>query len=485
MDPFIATIIAIIILLLLISLRLPVAIALAAAGLTGIMLLDTSATPSSVIQSVPFTATSSFSWTVIPLFVLMGSLVTASGLVSSMFRVAARVLRWLPGGLGQASVAACAGFSAISGSSVATAASLGSVAGREMTAAGYRGSFAAGIIASAGTLGVLIPPSIVLVIYGMTTGESVGRLLIAGIVPGILSAIAISLTVIVVARLFPRIAFSSTTSDTGSIALVGSSASANQRTPRRGGLGARAGSSQVGVLNKEPIDSDSSDQPEISGIGLFFRILLLFGSIMGGIYFGWFTVTEAAAVGALVAFVIAVLDTAKRGARSVARMLIQAGRDAAATSGMLFLIIFGASVFTYFFVLAGVPAAFSGWILSWGLEPLAVVGVILLAMIPLGLFLEPMSIILIVMPLAYPILVTELGFSGIWFGILAVKMIEIGLVTPPLGLNIFVTAGVMKGLVTTAQAFRGVVPFIVADLFLVTILFLFPDLVMTWVPDTL
>lgn len=478
MDPMMVAGIACVALLAMIAVRVPVAIALAASGLLGVILLETSASPSAIVQTTPFSTTARFSWTVVPMFILMGAFATASGLVSSLFRIANQMFKRIPGGIGLAAVAACAGFAAVSGSSVATAASIGPIAGKEMHRAGYRASFAAGLVASAGTLGVLIPPSIILVIYGITTGESIGMLLLAGIVPGVISALVIGAFVVALRITRPRAVMTEEylRAQLKGVAYVPSSSSV--RTARDG----------IDDLPAEAaVVASAADGPQIqhTAFGATLRLVVLFTLVMGGIYGGIVTATEAAALGALGAFIIALVDLAPYGPRAAWDMVRAASREAAATTGMLFLIVVGASIFTYFFVLAGVPGTVSSWVLGFDLAPMAVVAVILLIMIPLGMFLEPTSIILIVVPLAYPIVVMELGFSGIWFGILVVKMIEIGLITPPIGLNVFVVSGVMKGLVTTTQAFKGVTWFVIVDLALVTLFFSFPGLIMTWLPDTL
>lgn len=485
MDSSTITVLACAVLLGLLLLRVHVSLALASAGFLGIILLGTSATPSAVIQAVPFTTTSSFSWTVVPMFVLMGILATSSGLVSSLFGIANRILGRLPGGVGLATVAGCAGFSAVSGSSVATAATIGPIAGTEMHRAGYRPSFAAGLIASAGTLGVLIPPSIVLVMYGIVTGEPIGTLLIAGLVPGLISAVVLGLLVVTLRLVRPR-------------TVMTDEALAARREPVAATVAAEPSTGSVGESGvPDPGTSPAVDGPdaaahgggdlpiaiEHSAVGAILRLGLLFFVVVGGIYLGFVTATEAAALGALTALIIALVDLLPHGLRATARTIAHAFRETASTTGMLFLIVVGSSIFTYFFVLAGVPAQVAGWVLGFDARPLVIVALILLVMVPLGMFLEPISMILIVVPLAYPIVVDELGFSGIWFAILAVKMIELSLITPPIGLNVFVVSAVMKNLVTTVEAFKGVAWFVLADLCLIALFFFFPDLVLAWLPS--
>jgi C4-dicarboxylate transporter DctM subunit len=484
MDSTLITLLACALLLLLLGLKVHVALALAGAGLFGVILLG-AASPGSVVQSVPFNATSTFSWTVLPMFILMGAAATASGLVTSIFRIANRVLRRLPGGIALATIVGCAGFGAVCGSSVATAATMGPIAGSEMARAGYRGSFAAGVVASAGTLGVLIPPSIILVMYGIVTGEPIGTLLLAGFVPGIISALVLGLTVVALRVLRPR-----TVMTDAALNPAFATTPARERMPALAG----AGTDKASSAPPTPVDLGATGAPlpntpedhELSVVhstfGTFVRLGLLVAAVIGGIYLGLVTATEAAAVGAFAALAIAVWDMRRFGIKAILRTISGVFQETASSTGMLFLIVVGSSIFSYFFVVAGVPSLVADWVTSLDIAPLAVVALILLVMIPLGMFLEPISMILIVIPLAYPIVVTDLGFSGIWFAILAVKMIELGLITPPVGLNVFVVAGVMRKHVTTSQAFRGVTWFVVADLVLVALLLFFPDLVLAWLP---
>ncbi|NDK33261.1 TRAP transporter large permease [Nesterenkonia haasae] len=499
MDPFLAVLVASSVLVFMLVVGFPVAISLIASGLFGIFLLGTTVTPDIVVQTIPFSATAKYSWTVVPMFIFMGAFATASGLISSLFRIANRAFRRVPGGVGLAVLSACAGFSAVSGSSVATAATIGPIAGEEMRKARYRGSFSAGLVASAGTLGILIPPSIILVIYGIATGESIGLLLLAAIVPGILSALTIGATVVLLRVLRPQavivdgaVAASLQEARTESEAwVVDADPDRSGTFPGPDGVTATAGTPTGIAANDAEVGMTSPDHmPEVaevrhSGMGAMLRLMVIFGCVMGGIYSGFVTVTESAALGAFAALVVATLDTWPRGWRSTLSMIRTACLQTASTTGMLFLIVVGSSIFSLFIVLAGIPEVAAEWVLSFDLPPLAVVGIILLAMIPLGMFLDPLAIVLIVVPIAHPIVVTELGFSGIWFAILVVKVIEIALVTPPVGLNIFVVAGVMKGFVTTAEAFRGVAWFVLADVLLILVLFFFPGLVTAWLPMSL
>lgn len=430
-------------------LRVPIAISLLVSGLLGLLVLPGGAQPSSVVRALPFTQTANFTWSIIPMFILMGALVSSTGMVTSLFALAAKLTARIPGGIGAAAIAACAGFAAVSGSSVATSATMAPIAVREMSARGYRVPFATALVASAGTLGVLIPPSIILVLYGIVAGEPIGTLLLAGIVPGIISAVVLMGTVVLLRVLRPRTVMT-----------------------------------EAGLSGTPDIDfaDDVPDKLVMHGLGAVVRLGVLFAVVIGGIYTGLMTTTESAAAGAFVALLIALIDHRKRRGSGAGKEIGEAFKQAASQTGMLFLILIGSAVFTYFFLIAGAPTAVAEWIIGLNLPPLGVVALILLALIPLGMFLEPFSIVLIVVPLAYPVVVTDLGFSGIWFGILMVKMVELSLITPPVGLNVFVSVGVLKGLVSTTQAFRAVIWFVVADLFLIALFLLVPELVTAWLP---
>lgn len=473
---------AVIALLALLAMNVPVAFSLMAAGFLGILLLGGTATPEAVAQSVPFVNAAQFTWVVIPLFILMGTLVTSTGLVSSLFDFARRYLERLPGGVGVAAIAACAGFAAVSGSSVATAAALAPIAVREMVKSGFKPSFAAGVVASGGTLGVLIPPSVILVLYGIVAQEPIGSLLVAGIVPGVISALVMASTVVILYKFNPKATRAASSPSMASRELVAVGAVAGDIPVEARQVGSGAGASTGGKGQAEDVPARFGGR---KGWIPVLQIGVLFLVVLGSIYSGFATTTEAAALGCLVAVILSIAGNLRRGVRRTVKEIWDALVTSASQTGMLFLVIIGSAIFTYFFVSAGAPGAFANWILSLGLTPIGVVIVILLATIPLGMFLESFSMILIVVPLAYPVIVGELGFDGIWFGILMVKTIELSLITPPIGLNVFVVSGVLKGIVTTWDAFKGVAWFVVVDLILIALFVAFPDLVTFWVPRDL
>jgi C4-dicarboxylate transporter, DctM subunit len=436
---------AVLVLLALLAAGVPVAFSLAGAAIVGLVVYRGADITASTLGSLPYQSTAKTTLIVIPMFILMGVLASHARVAEDVFRVSHRLLRRLPGGLGLASIAACAGFGAVSGSSIATTATVGRVAIVEMRKYGYQTAFAAGIVAAAGTLSVLIPPSIVLVIYGIITGESIGALLTAGIIPGILSAIVFMVLVVVRARLRPSLA--------------------------------------GGDYEAEPIDGapalDAGKAPVGKGYAGLLKITLLFGIVIGGIYSGLFTATEAASLGALAALFMLLADVFRFGVKTLLHNLKNSLAEAASVTSFIFAVLVGASLFTFFLVSTGVTNAFTLWALDLPVPPVMIVILLLLIMLPLGMFLDPISIMLIVLPLAYPV-ITGLGYDGIWFAILTVKMIEIGLISPPVGLNVYVLAGTPG--VRMEDAFRGIAWFLPAELFTTTVLFLIPDLV-TWLPN--
>jgi tripartite ATP-independent transporter DctM subunit len=445
--------IAVFILLVLLMSSVPVAFALATSGVLGIVLLRGSQITSSTLGTVPYQSTARFTLIVIPMFILMGLLASYGRVAEDTFRVSNRLLRRLPGGLALASIAACAGFGAVSGSSIATAATVGRLSVQEMRRHGYDTAFAAGVVGAAGTLGVLIPPSIILVLYGIITGESIRALLTAGIIPGLLSGVIYAAVVIYRVRRNPKLV----------------------RTP--------AFAATVAASGEDPSDPASGvsdmDASQSKGYGGLVKIAILFTIVMGGLYAGIFTATEAAAMGAAAAFIMLLFDVMRVGPRALLRNLGNSLAETASVTSFIFAILVGASIFTFFLVSAGVPSSFTQWVLGMEIAPLAIVGVLLLIMVPLGMFLDPVSIMLIVLPLAYPV-VDELGFSGIWFGILVVKTIEIGLITPPVGINAYIISGAAD--VSVEDAFKGILWFLPADVATTLLLFFVPAITL-WLPS--
>lgn len=451
--------------LVLLAIRVPVAFALGISGGLGLLALRGDAFATQTLGAAPFTETSTFSLTIIPMFILMGMFAVKAKVAEQVYKVAAHAFRNFPGGLGVATVMACAGFAAVSGSSIGTAATMSRLSVDEMRKHGYKTSMATATVAVAGTLGVLIPPSVILVLYAIMTGESVAKVLAAGIIPGIISALAYATYIIVASRRDLKNAKDKM------MASALATASGNSST------GAGSGATAVDVVSTKVLEPAERwrDLP-MRGV---VRVAILFFIVLGGMYSGLFTPTESAAMGALAAAIILVTEMYKEGWQATLRAITEALKETAGTTSMVFAIIVGSAVLSIFFVTARVPQMLTEAVVDAGWNPYVTMALLLLALLPLGMALESISILVITVPLLYPVAIS-LGFDGIWLAILIVKLIEIGMVTPPVGINCFVVAGASGVKVT--EIFRGVMPFVVVELVLVAILFAFPQLSL-WLPS--
>lgn len=453
----------------LLGMGLPVAFALALSGAVGIVLLTSADVATSVFGAEVFETVVNYTLVVIPLFILMGMCVKNSRLGEEVFWVLSRALRRIPGGLGLSAVTASAIFATMTGSSAAAVATLGPIAIPEMRRHGYSDRLASGTIAAAGTLGMLIPPSVVLVLYGVLSGLSVERLLIAGIVPGFLTAALYAAVAVWMGR-------SEVLRDSQSEGRPKSS-SHTTRPPSSGDDTAQERQRTLGGVT---LDNLHSTLPNFSGSRALAEVSSLFLVVIGGMYVGFFTAVESAAVGAILALLILVLR-AWREPRNVVKFIGRSLKEAVELSGMIYALLIGASIFTLFMTMARVPQNLSSFITELPIPPALIVVLILLALVPLGMFLDGFSILLVMVPLLHPIVVGELGFDGIWFGILVVKCIELGLITPPVGINVYVTAGSVAGL-HASTVFRGVMPFFIVDALGISVMFLFPE-VIAFLPD--
>lgn len=459
MDPSLIILIAVVVLLMLMVMETPVAFALAISGSVGLILLHDVGYMGSVLGSVPFQSTSRFAFTIVPMFILMGIFAVHGRIAEQVFRVSNYVFQKVPGGLGCATVMACAGFAAVTGSSVATAATMARLSIDQMIRYGYPGHFAAGLVAASGTLGVMIPPSIILILYAILTGESTGALLAAGILPGLLSAFSYLAYILLRGRRLigvPQIAGGSADESNPALAEELDELATSARETR--------------------IDYGRFRDLPWRGV---VRVAILASIVLGGIYSGVFTATESGALGALAAMIIMLVELRREGLRTIWSRIADALRETAQTTSMVFTIVVGSIIFSRFLASSRVPQLMTEAIVDLPIAPWMIVAILLLAMIPLGMALESLSILVITMPLIYPA-VTALGFDGVWFGILVVKMIEIGLITPPVGIAVYVVAGATDK-VSVETVFRGVWPFLVMDVIVIAILFAFPDMVL-WLP---
>lgn len=429
----------------LLAIRLHVGLSLMASALVGVLLLRGTGAGVSTVANQPFSTAADYSLTIIPLFIVMGIFAVRAGLAQAGFDLASAALRRLPGGPALASLAGSGMFAAVTGSSVATVATMARVSTDAIVRAGYNIRLAAGVVCAGGTLGVLIPPSIVLVLYGVVTEESIGQLLIAGIGPGLLTIAAYAVTIVSVVSW--------------------------QR--RRAG---RAGPTPPVETGQEPPAETAAEEPGRLDITGFLYLAVIFAVSIGTIYLGLATPTEAASFGALAGLIILMLRTRPP---AWLREIKEALTEAVGLTAMTFLLMIGAGVFTYVLALSGASTSLVSAVTEADLPPYLVLVLCLVILLPMGMFLDGISMILIAAPLLHPILV-EYGFDGIWIGILIVKVAEMALITPPVGMNAFVYSGAVReaGLGTV---FRGIVPFIVADLVVVALLIAFPSIV-TFLP---
>ena len=424
MDPQIIGVIGIGVLFFLLLAGMHIGFALALVGFWGVAAVTEISVALPTLMRSFYGTFTAYAFTVIPLFVLMGELATVSGLSRGVYQVADRWFRRLPGGIAIATIGACSGFSAICGSSVATAATMGGVALPEMKKFKYDTRLATGSVAAGGTLGFLIPPSIGFVVYGILTEQSIGRLLVSGIMPGILLALFYVLIIVVWVKLKP------------------------------------------GHAPANPEKATLTDKlVSLLGVWEFIVVFLL---VMGGIYLGFFTPTEAGAVGAFFLFVITVMRR-----KLTWKALIQALASTTRVSVMIFMILAGAYVFTYFMALTMIPMNLSLWLGSLAMSRYLILAVMLLGYLLLGCFLDATSMMVLTLPVVFPTIL-DLGFHPIWFGVISVLMMEAGLITPPLGLNIFVISGVVD--VPMDTVFKGALPFLLAIFAVVILVTVFPEI---------
>jgi C4-dicarboxylate transporter DctM subunit len=426
------TLIAFGILLTLAFARIPIAFAMLIVGVGGFALTRGMHAAFNQLAQTTFAAGIDYELSVVPLFVLMGNFVSRAGMSQELFRAAYTFIGHWRGGLAMSTVVACAGFGSICGSSIATAATMSKVAYPPMRRLGYSDKLSAASICAGGTLGILIPPSTIMVIYGIITETNIGRLFAAGVFPGILAAALLCLAVRWVVWRDP------------------SAGPAGERSSWRERLEALRG---------------------IWGVGVLFLVSI------GGIYAGIFTATEGAGIGAFGAFVFALARRALTW-RVLREVLIESAR----TTSMLFMILIGALVFANYINFTSLPFDLTSFIDQFKVHPLMVVVAICAIYVVLGTAMEELSMVLLTVPIFFP-LVTQLGFDPVWFGILIVVIVEIGLISPPVGMNLFVLSSLLPE-VSTPTLFRGVIPFVLADIVRLGILIAFPAISL-WLPSAL
>jgi C4-dicarboxylate transporter DctM subunit len=416
------------VLLVLMAVRIPIAVSMLATGVVGYGLVNGWLPLIAYLKTNTYYQFSTYSLSVIPLFVLMGEFATRAGMSRALYRAAAAFLGQMRGGLAMASIGGCAAFGAICGSSLATAATMGQVALPEMRRYNYSGALSTGSLAAGGTLGILIPPSVILVLYALMTEQSIAKMFVAAMIPGIVAAVGYMIAVAIYVRLRP---------DAG------------------------------------PAAPAASWAERLASLKETWSIILIFGLVIVGMYRGWFTPTEGAAVGAFGAFVLAVLHGGMR-----LQGLVACLQGTAKTSAMIFLIMLGAEMFNAFLSATQTPMLASQMIVESGLSPMMVLAAILLLYLAMGCVMDSMSMLLLTIPIFYPIIAgLDFGMSReetlIWFGILAVVVVEVGLITPPVGMNVFVINGMARD-VPMWESFKGVMPFLISDIIRIGFLVAFP-----------
>ena len=446
-DPLTLGIVALVVLVALIAIRMPIAYAMILVGGVGITLVNGVAPVFNPLKTLAYGQFSVYDLSVVPMFILMGALASKAGLSQALFRGANAWLGWMRGGTAMAAIAGCAGFGAVCGSSLATASTMGRVALPELEKYRYSGALATGTLAAGGVLGILIPPSVVLIIYAIIVEANIVTMFAAALLPGLLAVVLFILTIAIYVWVKP---------DAG---------------PAHGGVDRREfTAATVGMI----------------------PVLVIFGIVLGGIYGGIYNPTPAAAIGVALVWLYGAFTREIR-----LPQMIGALRETASTTGMIYLILLGAELMKIFMSRIGLPQATAEWIIQSGMAPMAVMILLLVALILLGCLMDSLSMILLVIPFFWPVLVElngglYMGAEGsgfgmstedlkIWFGILALIVVELGLITPPVGMNVFVISSLARN-TPMSETFKGVLPFFGAELVRVLILLLFPGFVL-WLPQ--
>lgn len=432
LDPLTIGALAIVAMLVISLLGVPVGIAMGSVAIVGLWITGGPAFAIGMLTNLPFATASDYTFVVIPMFVLMGVIASSSGITTELFKFSNLILRSAHGALYQATILSSAGFAAISGSTLVNAALFTRIALAEMLELGYDKALSAGAIAAAGTIAALIPPSISFVIYGLLTGESVAELLIAGLLPGVLTAVAYMVGVYVFVRVRPDLA----------------------PAPQP-----RASLREIGK----------------SAVGLWATFLLA-AVVIGGIYLGFTTPSGAGALGAIGALIIAV---ARR--KLTWAMLGENLRSTAAITAALFVVIIGGLMFTRFFLVTGTVTEATALIQSLEVSPMVFMIILAFVFIILGMFMDPLAMQVMTLPFIYPI-VTSMGFDGIWFGVIMVKLVELAVLSPPVGMNLFAVIGASEGRVKLPEIYRGILPFIIIEIIVLALLMAFPSISL-WLPS--
>jgi len=430
MSPIGAGIVGIGFLIFLFLIRMPVAFAMAFVGLAGFAYLTDPGPALSLLAQDIFGQFTSYPLSVIPMFILMGTFAFAAGISQRLYKTTYTWVGQLRGGLTMATVFACAGFGAICGSSTATAATMGKIALPEMEKYNYDNTLATGTVAAAGSLGILIPPSTILIVYGILTEESIGKLFIAGVLPGLLLSLFFAATVALLCWRNPSIG---------------------------------------------PPGAPTSWREKLRAITGIIETIILFLLAIGGLFLGWFSPTQAGAIGAGGALIIGL---ARRQLNW--RKFIEAGKDGLRTACMVIFIITGAVIFGHFMAVSTIPFILADWLGGLVIHRMAIMGVIIFIYFIGGFFMDSMALVVVTIPIFFPV-VMELGFDPIWFGVIIVLVAEMGVITPPVGVNVFVIKGIAPE-IPLERIFKGIFPFLAALIIVTAILVIFPQIA-TFLPS--
>jgi C4-dicarboxylate transporter DctM subunit len=432
MDSTLLSVAILVLLFVLLAAGMPIGFAMGLSASVGILLLIDGSAAFALLGQTAYETALTYNLSVVPMFVLMGYIAGGAGLSEGLYRACNAWLGRRRGGLALATIGGCGAFAAICGSSLATAATMAQIALPEMRRYGYDDRLATGSVAAGGTIGILIPPSIIMVIYGLLTETSISQLFLAGIVPGVLTVLGFMLTIIVMTRIDPSLG---------------------------------------------PPGAAASSREKLAVLRDVWGVVALFLLVIGGLYLGVFSPTEAASIGAVGALVLGIVN------RSFSfTMLSRALLDTVKTTAMIFTILIGAILFNNFLILASMPTIVSGWISGLPLGHTAILLVILGMYVVLGALLDSLAMVLLTIPIVFPI-VSALGYDPVWFGVIVVMVVELGLITPPIGMNVFVIKGIARD-VPLATIFRGATPFVTAQIVLILILVAFPRIAL-WLPSTM
>ena len=424
--------IGVLVLLILLIMGMNIGICMMAVGFFGYAYIRGFGPALALFKQIPYTQATNYSFTVIPLFVLMGQLCFYSGMSADLFDFAHKILGGLKGGLSIATVAACACFSAICGSTAATAATMGVVALPEMRKHGYDDSLSCGSIAAGGTLGILIPPSTGFIIFGIISGESIGGLFAAGILPGIVLALCYIMSIVITVRRNPSLA---------------------------------------------PDKLHFTWKDKLISLKGGIAMIVLFAIVVGGIFRGWFTANEASAVGAFISLIYLICRR-----RFTWKIFMDCLRDTVKTSGMIFLILIGAYVFGSFLAISKLPTVLANFVTGLNVSRYLILFVIILIYAIMGCFMDSLAMVMLTVPIFLPIM-KALGFNAIWYGVIMIMVMEMGLITPPVGMNVYIVAGVAKD-VPLQKIFKGVAPMVVGMCVAILIVCMFPKIAL-WLPTLL